>query len=141
MSPKHYEEPPKFFSPRGEDSSVIQNKFKSYVTGANSIQKSKQPDITEFNNSTNSGSGNYTNSMVLSPSSHSKPSQTFGKSSATGNSIIENVSNRRYVANVIERDLFRSTFMNAKQDYSSKGGIKEETEETNNVPAYRKFNL
>lgn len=78
--------------------------------------------------------------MILSPTSHTK-NQTFGKGSATGNSIIENVSSRRYVANVIERDLFRNTFMNAKQDYNTKSGIKEEPEQPSDAPSYRKFNL
>lgn len=54
---------------------------------------------------------------------------------------IENASNRRYVANVIERDLFRNTFANAKQDYStSKSGIKEE-QQVIEPPVYKKRNL
>ena len=107
------------------------------MSGA-SIIKSKQADLSEINNSTLSGNWNNSNSMLMSPSSHSKPNLSYAKSPG-GNSLADNVSNRKYVANVIERDLFRNTFMNIKQDYKS-NGIKEEPEESE-PPVYRKRNL
>jgi hypothetical protein len=53
--------------------------------------------------------------------------------------IAEDSSKRRYVANVIERDLFRSTFMSPRKDEEDNvPNIKRVTPLDNDVPAYRR---
>lgn len=133
------------FSPKDKPvNEMTSNKFRSYITGASAI-KSPNVDYSEINNSTGPESGMFTNSQILSPSSHSKPNQAVFRSpnigSTRGDANQKAPFSTSYVANVIERDLFGSTFLSPKGDYSQNAQKKDTNEEALEPPVYRKRNL
>lgn len=144
-SPVRHEDSKMLLSPKDRSKNEIaSNKFRSYITGASAI-KSPNVDYSEINNSTGPESGMFSNSQILSPTSHSKPNQSIFRSPNIG--IKSGDTNQKmpfsssYVANVIERDLFRSTFINTKGDYTQNAQKKDENEDSLEPPVYRRRNL
>lgn len=111
------------------------------MSGATAIQKKPNNlDYSEMNNSTNAGSGTFNNSMAVSPN-RNKLNQTNLRSPNLGATSKDLNGSRKYVANVIERDLFGASYANTKQDLSGNTGAKDGNNEAYEPPVYRKRNL
>lgn len=118
LSPRKYDDAPSLFSSKHKPSESVG--IKSYLSGASAIRHNPKVDYSEFNNSTGTGSGNMTNSRVLSPLHSPKPGQALRNNGLDLSSSRRNQDGTNgtskfcspYVPNVMEREIFRSTFIN-----------------------------
>ncbi|CAI2369118.1 unnamed protein product [Moneuplotes crassus] len=105
------------FSPKNrQNTGMRENKLNSFVSNAPPSRR-----IRNFENSNQTtmmssirDNGNMTNERILSPTNRSKLTNATLNSHSMNRSG-DAPSGRKYVANVIERELFRNTFMNLRE--------------------------
>ena len=128
------------FSPKNrQHTGINSNKLNSYISNipSSSIKKSEPVDLNHTTRVHNKN-GNLPNSRILSPISRPK----FPKSpihTPIHNKNRETRKPRRYVANVAERDLFRTTFINQRDISETRNDSTKEPME--NITSFRRRDL
>lgn len=139
-SPKNIDHRQRIFSPDKDNASSFKSKYDRNLPLKFASKESRALD------STRNWSGSPSTPLKDYPSQNFRNKSNFENSFSTNHNsqipkspIGEGSSKRRYVANVIERDLFRSTFMSPKKDEEEAvPNIKRVTPLDNEAPSYRR---